>query len=113
MATGWLSRALWLSALAAVAALAQGQGQGLSPGFYNATCPALQAVVRRGVARAVRREPRMGASILRLFFHDCFVNVKTLLAFSVSLLPRPKKGRQPRASLGALTLGGCAWLIVD
>ena len=73
MATGWLSRALWLSALAAVAALAQGQG--LSPGFYNATCPALQAVVRRGVARAVRSEPRMGASILRLFFHDCFVNV--------------------------------------
>ncbi|KAG2586281.1 peroxidase P7-like isoform X2 [Panicum virgatum] len=75
MATGWLSRALWLSALAAVAALAGGaQGQPLSPGFYNATCPALQAVVRRGVARAVRREPRMGASILRLFFHDCFVN---------------------------------------
>ncbi|RCV25183.1 hypothetical protein SEVIR_5G144000v4 [Setaria viridis] len=68
----WLSRALWLSALAVVAAGAQAQQ--LSPGFYNATCPALQAVVRRGVARAVRREPRMGASILRLFFHDCFVN---------------------------------------
>ncbi|CAO2181325.1 unnamed protein product [Urochloa humidicola] len=68
---GWLSRALWLSALA-VAAVAQ-QPQ-LSPGFYNATCPALQSVVRRGMARVVRREPRMGASILRLFFHDCFVN---------------------------------------
>lgn len=24
--------------------------------------------------RAIRREPRIGASILRLFFHDCFVN---------------------------------------
>ncbi|CAO2186126.1 unnamed protein product [Urochloa humidicola] len=68
---GWLSLAMWLSALA-VAAVAQ-QPQ-LSPGFYNATCPSLQAVVRRGMARAVRREPRMGASILRLFFHDCFVN---------------------------------------
>ncbi|CAL4965922.1 unnamed protein product [Urochloa decumbens] len=66
----WLSRALLLPALA-VAAVAQQQ---LSPGFYSATCPALQAVVRRGMARAVRREPRMGASILRLFFHDCFVN---------------------------------------
>ncbi|CAO2161497.1 unnamed protein product [Urochloa humidicola] len=66
----WLSRALWLSALA-IAAMAQPQ---LSPGFYNASCPALQSVVRRGMARAVRREPRNGASILRLFFHDCFVN---------------------------------------
>ncbi|KAG1335260.1 Peroxidase 52 [Cocos nucifera] len=26
------------------------------------------------MAQAVIREPRMGASILRLFFHDCFVN---------------------------------------
>uniref|UniRef100_J3MEV3 Peroxidase n=2 Tax=Oryza brachyantha TaxID=4533 RepID=J3MEV3_ORYBR len=26
------------------------------------------------MASAVRNEPRMGASILRLFFHDCFVN---------------------------------------
>ncbi|CAO2205206.1 unnamed protein product [Urochloa humidicola] len=68
----WVSRALWLSALA-VAAVAQQQQQ-LSPGFYDATCPGVQGVVRRGVARAVRREPRMGASILRLFFHDCFVN---------------------------------------
>ena len=75
MAMGWLlSRALWLSALAVVVAGAQAQ---LSPGFYNATCPGLQPIVRRGVARAVRREPRMGASLLRLFFHDCFVNVKT------------------------------------
>ncbi|KAF8714345.1 hypothetical protein HU200_027809 [Digitaria exilis] len=71
------SRSLWLSALAVAAALASAAAgaQQLSPGFYDATCPALQATVRRGVARAVRREPRMGASILRLFFHDCFVNV--------------------------------------
>ncbi|OEL20444.1 Peroxidase 4 [Dichanthelium oligosanthes] len=69
---GWL---LWLSALAAVAALVAGaQAQQLSPGFYNATCPALLPIVRRCMARAVRREPRMGASVLRLFFHDCFVN---------------------------------------
>ncbi|WVZ72727.1 hypothetical protein U9M48_021143 [Paspalum notatum var. saurae] len=76
---GWRRLCLCLSAAVAAAALAAGVGVGvagaqLSPGFYNATCPALQSVVRRGMARAVRREPRMGASILRLFFHDCFVN---------------------------------------
>ncbi|GJN06395.1 hypothetical protein PR202_ga24122 [Eleusine coracana subsp. coracana] len=26
------------------------------------------------MAQAVEKEARMGASILRLFFHDCFVN---------------------------------------
>ncbi|KAM0944650.1 putative peroxidase [Dioscorea sansibarensis] len=46
----------------------------LSTSFYDNSCPNLQSVVRSGMAQAVNREPRMGASILRLFFHDCFVN---------------------------------------
>ncbi|CAD6240365.1 unnamed protein product [Miscanthus lutarioriparius] len=72
------SRALWLTTavVAALAAAAGAQAQlSLSPGFYDATCPGLQPIVRRVVARAVRMEPRMGASLLRLFFHDCFVNL--------------------------------------
>ncbi|XP_072998809.1 peroxidase P7-like isoform X1 [Typha latifolia] len=46
----------------------------LSPTFYSSSCPNVQSIVRAGVARAVNRELRMGASLLRLFFHDCFVN---------------------------------------
>ncbi|KAL0903915.1 hypothetical protein M5K25_025978 [Dendrobium thyrsiflorum] len=46
----------------------------LSPNFYAATCPNLQSIVRSAMAKAVNKEPRMAASILRLFFHDCFVN---------------------------------------
>ncbi|WOL12407.1 peroxidase P7-like isoform X1 [Canna indica] len=46
----------------------------LSPTFYAKSCPNLQTIVRSAMAQAVAREPRMGASILRLFFHDCFVN---------------------------------------
>uniref|UniRef100_A0A453ECL7 Plant heme peroxidase family profile domain-containing protein n=1 Tax=Aegilops tauschii subsp. strangulata TaxID=200361 RepID=A0A453ECL7_AEGTS len=61
--------------LAAAAAVVAVDGQ-MSPAFYDATCPALQSVVRRGMAQAVQKEARMGASILRLFFHDCFVNVR-------------------------------------
>ena len=48
----------------------------LSPTFYDAACPALPTIVRRGMAQAVQKEARMGASVLRLFFHDCFVNVR-------------------------------------
>lgn len=46
----------------------------LSPFFYSRTCPNLQVVVRNSMRRAIVNNPRMGASILRLFFHDCFVN---------------------------------------
>ncbi|KAG4967906.1 hypothetical protein AAZX31_12G121300 [Glycine max] len=46
----------------------------LSPTFYAKTCPNLQTIVRSAMRQAVAKEARIGASILRLFFHDCFVN---------------------------------------
>ncbi|VAI89967.1 unnamed protein product [Triticum turgidum subsp. durum] len=54
--------------------LAGAAGGKLSTRFYDSKCPSLQSVVRSATAQAVAAEPRMGASILRLFFHDCFVN---------------------------------------
>ncbi|XP_072959724.1 peroxidase P7-like [Typha angustifolia] len=54
-----------------LACAASGQ---LSANFYSTTCPNVQTIVRSAMAQAVAKEPRMGASILRLFFHDCFVN---------------------------------------
>lgn len=62
---------LALSLLSLLACAAYGQ---LSATFYATSCPNLASIVSSGMARAVNREPRMGASILRLFFHDCFVN---------------------------------------
>ncbi|XP_057548556.1 peroxidase P7-like [Amaranthus tricolor] len=46
----------------------------LSTNFYSKSCPKLFATVKSVVQSAVSKEPRMGASLLRLFFHDCFVN---------------------------------------
>ncbi|KAK4487084.1 hypothetical protein RD792_006399 [Penstemon davidsonii] len=46
----------------------------LSPNFYATTCPTLGVIVRNTMREAINRELRIGASILRLFFHDCFVN---------------------------------------
>ncbi|KAI4978974.1 hypothetical protein ZWY2020_015727 [Hordeum vulgare] len=45
----------------------------LSPSFYDASCPTLQRTVRATVMKALRGERRMGASLLRLHFHDRFV----------------------------------------
>ncbi|KAK8709563.1 hypothetical protein V6N13_060578 [Hibiscus sabdariffa] len=46
----------------------------LSPKFYDRVCPQALPAINRIVKAAVHREPRMGASLLRLHFHDCFVN---------------------------------------
>ncbi|XP_021771852.1 peroxidase N-like [Chenopodium quinoa] len=46
----------------------------LTANFYEKTCPNLFQVVWKQVRIAVMNEMRMGASLLRLHFHDCFVN---------------------------------------
>ncbi|XP_042520869.1 peroxidase P7-like [Macadamia integrifolia] len=57
-----------------IALLACSTNAQLSANFYGTSCPNLQTIVRSAVREAVKTESRMGASILRLFFHDCFVN---------------------------------------
>ena len=56
----------------------------LSTDFYDKTCPDALDIIEDAVRAAVSKESRMGASLLRLHFHDCFVNAS--LNFS-SLLP--------------------------
>ncbi|KAL6980811.1 peroxidase [Sarracenia purpurea var. burkii] len=46
----------------------------LSTSFYSKSCPNLFTTVNSVVKSAISKEARMGASLLRLFFHDCFVN---------------------------------------
>ncbi|XWS71926.1 hypothetical protein CRYUN_Cryun03dG0180400 [Craigia yunnanensis] len=46
----------------------------LSPNFYNQLCPDALLTIRAITRLALLQEPRMGASLLRLHFHDCFVN---------------------------------------
>ncbi|KAG2380583.1 hypothetical protein LR48_Vigan11g091600 [Vigna angularis] len=46
----------------------------LSPNYYDYSCPNALSTIRSVVEAAVQREQRMGASLLRLHFHDCFVN---------------------------------------
>ncbi|KAK4380272.1 hypothetical protein RND71_002134 [Anisodus tanguticus] len=46
----------------------------LTTEFYAKTCPNVLKVVRKEVQNAIKNEMRMAASLLRLHFHDCFVN---------------------------------------
>lgn len=47
----------------------------LNADFYKQTCPDLLKIVRKEVKDALKIEMRMAASLLRLHFVDCFVNV--------------------------------------
>ncbi|KAI3521956.1 hypothetical protein L1887_11432 [Cichorium endivia] len=51
-----------------------GQGYpGLFPEFYDFSCPQANDIVMSVLERVIAKEPRMAASLLRLHFHDCFV----------------------------------------
>lgn len=54
----------------------------LSSTFYSSSCSNALSTIQSAVQSAVNNEARMGASLLRLHFHDCFVNVSLKLIIS-------------------------------
>ncbi|KAM3377131.1 peroxidase 10 [Capsicum galapagoense] len=42
--------------------------------YYERACPSLPRIIRWNVWSALRNDSRIAASLLRLHFHDCFVN---------------------------------------
>ncbi|KAL2341525.1 hypothetical protein Fmac_009465 [Flemingia macrophylla] len=45
----------------------------LDPYFYNSTCSNVHSIVRDVLSNVSQSDPRMLASLIRLHFHDCFV----------------------------------------
>lgn len=74
-----MSCSLWLAVLtAAVIALGFGVRAGaaqLCSEYYDQTCPDVHRVVRRVLKKAHDADVRIYASLTRLHFHDCFVQV--------------------------------------
>lgn len=56
---------------------AEGQG-GLKTGFYSSSCPKAEDIVRSTVEAHFNKDPSVAAGLLRLHFHDCFVQVPYL-----------------------------------
>ncbi|KAF3331839.1 peroxidase 4-like protein [Carex littledalei] len=46
----------------------------LSTTYYSNTCPNLSSTVQSVLQSAISQDARVGATLIRLFYHDCFVN---------------------------------------
>lgn len=58
----------------------------LYPQFYDFSCPQAHDIIKSVVSKAVAKDARMAASLLRLHFHDCFVKVHICLRVSYGLV---------------------------
>ncbi|KAF5192037.1 Peroxidase n1 [Thalictrum thalictroides] len=48
-------------------------GQGTSIGFYKGTCPQVESIVSKTVQSHFSSDPSIAPGLLRMHFHDCFV----------------------------------------
>ncbi|RLM87707.1 hypothetical protein C2845_PM04G29290 [Panicum miliaceum] len=76
---------------------------GLSVGYYKYSCPNAESIVREAVKSATDSNRGTGAGLIRLFFHDCFVQ-----GCDASVLLNTTGSTQPteRASAPNLSLRG-------
>jgi hypothetical protein len=59
----------------------------LSSTFYDKSCPKALSIIKSAIVSAVSKEARMGASLLRLHFHDCFVQASHLISHFLLFFP--------------------------
>jgi len=50
---------------------------GLSWDFYLKNCPTLEKIVRSHLQKVLKKDSGQAPALLRIFFHDCFVQVIT------------------------------------
>ncbi|KAL5209904.1 hypothetical protein ABZP36_005527 [Zizania latifolia] len=62
-----------VAAVACVLVLATTACHGLQLGYYKSSCPRVEAIVRDEVKKFVYKDAGIGAGLIRLVFHDCFV----------------------------------------
>jgi hypothetical protein len=82
----------WVSVWIAVIVMAQFLQSAAPPvlaqqlvvGYYAETCPNVESIVSNAVANAYQQDAGTAPGLLRLHFHDCFVQVLLLLLLPVN-----------------------------
>ncbi|XP_066380591.1 peroxidase 2-like [Miscanthus floridulus] len=71
--------------------------QGLEVGYYKKTCPRVEHIVRDEVKKFVYKNAGIGAGLIRMLFHDCFVQGcdGSVLLDPTQANPQPEKLSAP------------------
>ena len=67
---------LWVLVLAAAGGGSVVCEAQLRRGYYAGVCPNVESIVRGVVAKKIQQTPATVGATVRLFFHDCFVEVR-------------------------------------
>lgn len=77
-----IRRSLLIMMMFVLSTIVRGGGAKLSPNFYRSTCPHVEEIVRGAVTKKISQTVVTIPATLRLFFHDCFVEV-TIRSFRI------------------------------
>ncbi|CAN8235507.1 unnamed protein product [Cochlearia groenlandica] len=83
--------------------------KGLSWSFYEKACPQVESIIRNELKKVFNKDIGLAAAILRIHFHDCFVQgceASVLLAGSTS-------GPGEQSSIPNLTLRQAAFVVIN
>lgn len=73
------------------------QAQDIFVGFYDQTCPSAESIVTEVVKEATAKDPTVPAAMIRLLFHDCFVQVHITLLIHTKIYLSPLRPNTARS----------------
>ncbi|KAK4253081.1 hypothetical protein QN277_010903 [Acacia crassicarpa] len=106
MANSSLYSFLFLSCLVlALATKAQSQAKppivnGLSWSFYESSCPSVESIVTKHLKSVFKKDPGQAPGLLRIFFHDCFVQGCDASILLDAIPPSNQSERDSRSNVG-------------
>ncbi|KAJ8541486.1 hypothetical protein K7X08_002302 [Anisodus acutangulus] len=83
--------------------------KGLSWSFYESSCPQLESIIRKRLQKQIKDDVGQAAGLLRLHFHDCFVQG----CDSSVLLDGSAGGPSEQTAIPNLTLRKKSFKIID